>query len=51
MVDYNKRIEYLRNSILKEELHGIIISQPENRRYISGFTGSSGICIISDEEA
>ncbi|MFL2640039.1 MAG: aminopeptidase P family protein [Dehalococcoidia bacterium] len=51
MVDYNKRIEYLRNSLLKEELHGIIISQPENRRYISGFTGSSGICIISDKEA
>lgn len=51
MVDYSKRIKYLRDSVLKEELHGIIISQPENRRYISGFTGSSGICIILEKAA
>ena len=30
-----------------EKLDGLLITQPENRRYLSGFTGSSGILIIS----
>ncbi|MEC8945507.1 MAG: aminopeptidase P family protein [Chloroflexota bacterium] len=51
MVDYISRIQHLRDSLANENLQGAIISQPENRRYISGFTGSSGLCIISEKNA
>jgi Xaa-Pro aminopeptidase len=45
------RITKLRQSLLEQELDGILISQPENRRYLSGFTGSAGWLVISAERA
>lgn len=45
------RITKLRQSLLEQELDGILISQPENRRYLSGFTGSAGWLVISAERS
>jgi len=41
------RIEKLRNQIALDNLDAIIISQDENRRYLSGFTGSAGYLVVS----
>jgi Xaa-Pro aminopeptidase len=44
------RLTGLRKLLLDNGLDAIVISQPENRRYLSGFTGSSGCLIVSQEE-
>jgi Xaa-Pro aminopeptidase len=45
------RLARLRDVLHREQLDAILISQPENRRYLSGFTGSSGWLLISAERA
>lgn len=45
------RLTQLRNILLERELDAILVSQPENRRYLSGFTGSAGGLIISADRA
>ena len=45
------RILRLREELEKKGLDGIIVTQPENRRYMSGFTGSAGYLIITKKEA
>ncbi len=47
-----QRLERLRRGLVERKLDGILISQPENCRYLSGFTGSSGeagMLLISQE--
>jgi Xaa-Pro aminopeptidase len=44
------RLTKLRQLLIDNELEAIVIGQPENRRYLSGFSGSSGYLIISQEE-
>jgi Xaa-Pro aminopeptidase len=46
-----KRLHRLRVSIDEKGLDGLLISQPENVRYLSGFTGSSGCLLISEQNA
>ncbi|MBI4497708.1 MAG: aminopeptidase P family protein [Chloroflexi bacterium] len=46
-----KRIERLRAKLAEQDLDAMFVSQPENRRYMSGFTGSAGYLIISHKEA
>jgi Xaa-Pro aminopeptidase len=46
-----KRLHKLRTSIIEKGLDVILISQAENRRYLSGFTGSSGWLLISEQNA
>lgn len=41
------RLEKFRQLMADEKIDGFLITQPENRRYLSGFTGSSGILIIT----
>jgi Xaa-Pro aminopeptidase len=43
------RLEKLRNSLADQHLDAILISQPENRRYLSGFSGSAGWLLITSE--
>ncbi len=43
----SKRIEKLIESMNEVEVEGVIISDPYNRRYLSGFTGSSGYLLIT----
>ena len=45
------RLENLRKALKDKELDAILISAPENRRYISGFTGSAGYLVVSRDEA
>ena len=43
------RLTKLREALTTEGLDAILITQPENRRYVSGFTGSAGVLLISHE--
>jgi Xaa-Pro aminopeptidase len=45
------RLTKLRASLPEHEIDAILISQPENRRYLSGFTGSAGILVITADRA
>jgi len=46
-----KRLRKLRTSIAKKGLDALLLSQPKNLLYISGFTGSSGWLLISGQNA
>ncbi len=45
------RLLKLRQELSRRELDALLISQPENRRYISGFTGSAGFLVITQDKA
>jgi len=45
------RLEKLRQRLGLEGLDAILVSQGENRRYLSGFTGSAGFLLISEKSA
>jgi Xaa-Pro aminopeptidase len=45
------RLQLFRENLRKAPVDGMIITHPENRRYLSGFTGSAGILLISAEHA
>jgi len=45
------RLQKLRQSLAEKEVDAILISQPENRYYLSGFDGSSGFLLITSENA
>lgn len=46
-----ERIQKLRQILEQLNLDAVLITSPENRRYLSGFTGSSGGLLISKTEA
>lgn len=43
-----ERLQKLRQKLLEEGLDSILISQPENCRYLSGFTGSGSLLVSHD---
>jgi len=43
------RLTLLRQVMAERKLDGMLITQPENRRYLSGFSGSAGVLIVSVE--
>lgn len=45
------RVERLRKALAEQEVDALITENHENRFYISGFTGSTGWAIITQEEA
>ena len=45
------RLEGLRNQLHHSGIDAILVSQGENRRYLSGFTGSAGFLLISQDSA
>ncbi len=45
------RLKKLHDTLTRNELDAILIGQPENRRYLSGFTGSAAWLIISADQA
>ena len=47
----NYRLGHLRKKLEDRELDALLISAPENRRYISGFTGSAGYLMVSHHNA
>ncbi len=44
------RIQKLRQGLDERQIDGIFISQPENRRYLSGFEGSAGFLLITPKD-
>lgn len=46
-----ERVNKLRKQIEEQPFDGMLILKPENRRYLSGFTGSSGYLLITGQEA
>ena len=46
-----ERVEGLVAQFPDQELDGVLISAPENRRYLSGFSGSAGYLFITKENA
>jgi Xaa-Pro aminopeptidase len=47
----NTRIQRLRDQLDESKQDALLITNPENRRYMSGFTGSSGHILISRDRA
>jgi len=47
----NTRVERLRRALLERELDAALVSNAQNRRYLSGFTGSAGYLLISADDA
>jgi Xaa-Pro aminopeptidase len=45
------RLENLRGKLQDKGLDSLLVSTPENRRYLSGFTGSAGYLVISSDLA
>ena len=45
------RIARLRSEMVDLEVDGFLVSAPENRRYLSGFTGSNGYLLITESDA
>jgi len=45
----DNRLQKLRQGLAEKEIEAIFISQPENRRYLSGFDGSSGYLLITPQ--
>ncbi len=46
-----QRVTELRKKLQMEGLDAMLISNSENRRYLSGFTGSSGYLVVTQEES
>lgn len=46
-----ERLERLRAEFAKREIDGLLVSQAENRRYLSGFDGSAGNLLITPDAA
>ena len=45
------KIEKLRKLLKENEIDGLLITNPYNRRYMTGFTGTAGVAIVSNEDA
>lgn len=45
------RITRLRNFMAQQQFDGMLVSKPENRRYLTGFTGSAGFVLVTAAEA
>ncbi|MFC2025385.1 M24 family metallopeptidase [Chloroflexota bacterium] len=46
----SSRLQKLRQQLAEKEIDGILISQPENRYYLSGFDGSSGYLLVTPQD-
>jgi len=46
-----QRLERFRKLMVEKGLEAFLVSKPENRRYLSGFTGSSGFLLITSHDA
>ena len=46
-----QRVEQLRTLLCVEGIDALLITKPENRRYVSGFTGTSAYIVVSQSDA
>jgi Xaa-Pro aminopeptidase len=42
-----KRLSKLRQKLQERGIEALLVSHPVNRRYLTGFTGSAGVVLIS----
>jgi len=49
--DIRNRMKKFRKLLAGENLDGFIIASPENRRYLSGFTGTAGVLLVTADKA
>jgi Xaa-Pro aminopeptidase len=49
-MDVINRINALRHLFIEKEIDGLMVSQPENRYYLSGFLGSDGYLFITKQK-
>jgi Xaa-Pro aminopeptidase len=47
----SSRLEKLRRGLKDRGIDAVLVSQPENRRYLSGFDGSAGWLLITEKKA
>lgn len=47
----NSRLQHLRDYLAQQQLPAAIIAKQENCQYFSGFTGSSGVLLVSADQA
>ncbi|SHK12378.1 M24 family metallopeptidase [Tepidibacter formicigenes] len=47
----NNRIKKLKEEMKNRDLDAVLIYKPENRRYISGFTGTAGYVLITEDKS
>jgi len=47
---YASRVENVRRSLKAEELAALVVFDPHNVRYLTGFTGSAGVVIVRPDE-
>ena len=47
----NARLDRIREGMANRELEALLVTSDENRRYISGFTGSAGTLVITHKSA
>ncbi|HHV06901.1 MAG TPA: aminopeptidase P family protein [Firmicutes bacterium] len=45
------RLQRLQSKLASQGLEGLVVVQPENRRYLSGFSGSEGVLLILTDKA
>lgn len=45
------RLQKLRQELAEKDIDAVLISQPENRYYLSGFDGSSGYLLVTAQDA
>ncbi|MFC2031772.1 M24 family metallopeptidase [Chloroflexota bacterium] len=45
----SNRLQKIRQKLIEKEIEAILISQPENRYYLSGFDGSAGFLLITPQ--
>lgn len=45
------KVEKLRNLLAEQNVEGILITNPYNLRYMTGFTGTAGVAVISENDA
>jgi len=46
-----RRLEKLREKLKTASIDAVLIENPENRRYLSGFTGTAGMVLVTREKA
>jgi Xaa-Pro aminopeptidase len=46
-----QRVDRLRTSMEEQKVDGLLITSMNNRRYMTGFTGTAGVVLITEKEA
>ncbi|HEY3248960.1 MAG TPA: Xaa-Pro peptidase family protein [bacterium] len=45
------RLQHVRGIVAQHQLDGLLIQKPENRYYVTGFSGTAGIALVTADEA